>query len=68
MNRDEYMYEMHIELDYKQVVLFYTTMKKCHETWGGGNPEEQDLLRELKEQSWKLMLESQFDGPSDTEG
>lgn len=59
---DDSLYSMNIEMDKEQLIWFYTTMDKSLNNWPGGEPIEQELLKYLKEESWKLLLEAQFQG------
>ena len=55
-------YEMHLEMDREQLQAFYFTFAKAHKNWSGGNAYEQELLKLLRDESWKLLLEEQFQG------
>ena len=59
---DEYVYTFSVDMDRDQLRLFYTTMARAHKNWSGGDPQEQVLLEEMRNQSWKLLLEAQFQG------
>ena len=59
---NDHLYHMSIEMDKEQLIWFYTTMDKSLNNWPGGEPIEQELLKHLKEESWKLLLETQFQG------
>ena len=54
------MYEMHLEMDREQLQAFYLTLAKAYRNWSGGDAYEQELLRLLRDESWKLLLEAQF--------
>jgi len=58
---DENIYEMQLGMDKYQLRCFYTTMAKAYRNWAGGEPYEQELLKTLRDESWRLLLESQFD-------
>ena len=57
---DENLYEMHFVMDKEQLTAFYMTMAKALKNWPGGDVVEQDLLKLLRDESWKLLLEAQF--------
>ncbi len=58
---DENFYEMQLGMDKYQLRCFYLTMAKAHKNWPGGEPYEQELLQQLRDEAWKLLLESRFD-------
>ena len=62
MSEDDMLYEMHLEMDREQLRAFYHTMAKAHKNWPGGESYEQDLLKLMRDESWKLLLEAQFEG------
>ena len=59
---DEYVYTFSIDMDKEQLRVFYMTMAKAHKNWSGGEPVEQELLKLLRDESWQLLLETQFEG------
>jgi hypothetical protein len=54
-------YEMTLGMDHHQLRCFYKTMAKAYNNWSGGEPYEQELLKQMRDESWKLLLEAQFD-------
>ena len=62
MSGKEYEYEIRIGLSHMQLLLFHVTMKNAHKHWPGGDAREQVVLEELKNQTWKLLMEAQFKG------
>ena len=61
MNND-YTYGMSFEMSHDDLKKFYVTMAKAYKSWPGGDPDEQQLLLFLRDESWKLLLEAQFMG------
>ena len=59
---DHTQYEMYLEMDHDQLRAFYMTMARALRNWTGGDPYEQELLKLLRDESWKLLLEAQFKG------
>lgn len=57
---DDTLYEIRLEMDREQLKAFYTTVAKAYANWPGGDAQEQEYLRLLRDQSWKLLLEAQF--------
>lgn len=53
---------MSLEMSHAELKQFYVTMAKALKSWPGGDPAEQQLLRLLRDESWKLLLEAQFEG------
>ena len=62
MNEEFSEYEMTFGMDHQQLRAFYITMDKAHSRWSGGEPYEQELLKQMRDESWKLLLEAQFKG------
>ena len=58
---DDNIYEMQLGMDKHQLRCFYQTMAKAYKNWPGGEAYEQELLKTLRDESWRLLLESQFD-------
>ena len=58
---EETIWEMTFMLDKEQIKCFYITMAKAHKNWPGGEPFEQELLGGLRDEAWKLLLETQFE-------
>ena len=61
MNEEAANYEMTFGMNHHQLRCFYLTMAKAYRNWAGGEPYEQELLRQMRDHSWKLLLEAQFD-------
>jgi hypothetical protein len=55
-------YEMTLGMDHYQLRCFYQTMAKAYRNWAGGEPYEQELLKQMRDEAWKLLLEAQFEG------
>ena len=55
-------YEMVLGMDHYQLRCFYQTMAKAYLNWAGGEPYEQELLKQMRDEAWKLLLEAQFEG------
>ena len=53
---------MSFEMSHDDLKKFYVTMAKAYKSWPGGDPDEQQLLLFLRDESWKLLLEAQFMG------
>lgn len=62
MNQEPADYEMTFGMDHYQLRCFYVTMDKAHKNWSGGEPYEQELLQQMRDEAWKLLLEAQFQG------
>ncbi len=60
--KEEFEYELMLGMDHSQLRCFYLTMDRSYNNWSGGEPYEQMVLKSLRDQSWKLLLESQFQG------
>jgi hypothetical protein len=60
--RDQPGYELTLTMDHLQLRCFYLTIAKAHSRWAGGEPYEQELLKQLRDETWKLLLEAQFEG------
>ena len=58
----EWVYTVSLDMDREQLRLFYSTMARAYKSWPGGNPEEQELLKGIRDHAWKLLLEAQFKG------
>lgn len=61
MNQEPADYEMTLGMDHYQLRCFYLTMAKAYRNWPGGEPYEQELLLQMRDEAWKLLLEAQFD-------
>ena len=59
---DSYTYEITLGMTREQLGTFYMTMAKAYKTWPGGEAYEQNYLKFLRDESWKLLLEAQFKG------
>jgi hypothetical protein len=59
---DDREYEIGFHMDHVQLRCFYTTIAKAHRNWPGGEAYEQEILRGLRDEAWKLLLEAQFEG------
>ena len=59
------VYEIRLEMNREQLTAFYMTMAKALRNWPGGEAIEQDLLKYLRDESWKLLLEAQFTNDKD---
>lgn len=59
---DRSEYEICLSMDHLQLRCFYLTISKAHGSWSGGEPYEQELLKQLRDEAWKLLLEAQFEG------
>jgi hypothetical protein len=55
-------YVISLEMDHLQLVCFYTALANAHKNWPGGEPYEQEILKGLRDECWKLLLEAQFEG------
>ena len=62
VNEEEWVYTFSVDMNREQLRLFYTTMAQAHKNWAGGHPAEQELLQEMRNEAWKLLLEAQFQG------
>ena len=62
MNEEEWVYTFAVDMTREQLRLFYHTMAQSYKHWPGGNPEEQELLKNIRDEAWKLLLEAQFKG------
>ena len=62
MNEEEWVYTFSMDMDRDQLRLFYHTMAQSYKNWAGGEPGEQELLRQMRNEAWKLLLEAQFKG------
>ena len=59
MNESDF--ELTLGMNHEQLRCLYVTMDNSHRNWSGGDAYEQEILRHLRDESWKLLLESQFD-------
>ena len=55
-------YEITFGMSHEQLRGFYVTMANAHRNWAGGEAYEQELLKHMRDESWKLLLEAQFEG------
>lgn len=60
--KGEAEYEITMLMDHLQLQCFYSTLSKAHNNWPGGEPYEQELLKQMRDEAWKLLLEAQFGG------
>ena len=59
---NEFEHELSIKLDHPTLIQFYKTIAKAHRNWPGGDPYEQEILKGLRDELWKAILEAQFLG------
>ncbi len=59
-SRDDYLYTVSLELEYKHLRFLYETVAKAVETWPGGEEWQQEFLEEYKRELWKMVMEAQF--------
>jgi len=59
---DEPIYELTVSMSASQTRGFYQTMHNALERWPGGHPREQEILTDLRNQAYRMVLEAQFEG------
>lgn len=60
MSKDKYTYTLQFEVGYEQLKFLYKTFSKSVDTWSGGEWWEQIMLKNLKQELWKMIMEEQF--------
>ena len=58
MEEEEYW---SIELNIKGIRLIHEGLSQAVDKWSGGNPQEQEDLKSMRDNFYKLILEYQFD-------
>ena len=58
MEEEEYW---SIELNIKGIRLIHEGLSQAVDKWAGGNPQEQEDLKSMRDNFYKLILEYQFD-------
>ena len=61
-SRDDYLYTVTLELEYKELKFLYDTMTRAVETWPGGTAWQQEFLEEYKRELWKMVMDAQLEG------
>ena len=61
-NRDDYLYTVTLELEYKELQFLYATVARAVETWPGGDAWHQMFLEEYKRELWKMVMDAQLEG------
>jgi len=56
---DSFEFKMTLSSE-EEVVVFYKTMANALKGWCGGDPNEQELLRILRDEAYRMVLELQF--------
>ena len=51
----------HLELPIEAVRIIHKGLSQAYEKWSGGDPEEQEDLKAMRDNFYKLILEYQFD-------
>ena len=60
--REKSEFEIVLGMDRTQLQCFHVTLLNAHRNWPGGDPREQEILKYMRDASWKLLLEAQFEG------
>ena len=50
-----------VELPIQAVRIIHTGLSQAVEKWSGGHPDEQEDLKAMRDNFYKLILEYQFD-------
>ena len=56
-----------IELNIRGIRMIHEGLRQAVEKWSGGNPEEQEDLKSLRDNFYRLILEHQFDNMSSSD-
>ena len=62
MSKEEYVYNINLELEYPHLLFLYKTIAKSHQNWEGGQPWQQEFLKELRNELWKTVMNAQLEG------
>ena len=57
---DEWEYSFSWTITSSSVLPFYTTIKKSLDNWSGGDPIEQEILKEMHKQAYQMLIERSF--------
>lgn len=56
-----------IELNIRGIRMIHEGLRQAVEKWSGGNPEEQEDLKSMRDNFYRLILEHQFDNMSSSD-
>jgi len=59
---DEPIYEITVSMNATQTRGFFQTIDNAVKNWPGGHPVEQEILTNLRDQAYRMVLEAQFEG------
>ena len=57
---DEWEYSFSWTMSSSSVLPFYSTIKKSLDNWPGGDPIEQEILKEMHKQAYQMLIERSF--------
>jgi hypothetical protein len=56
------IYTLCIDVDGRGTKTLYTILRRALETWPGGHPDEQEMLKNLTDNAYKCMMNAILDG------